>query len=820
VADPPSGWETDVLLSDGLAAHVRPIAADDAAALVSFHGRLSAETIYRRFFSPHPRLSDREVRRFTQVDYGDRMAFVATGAAEDLMAVARYDRTPGAPTAEAAFVVADQHQGKGLGTILLEYLAVYARTQGISRFFAETLMENRAMRGVFRRAGFRETTSFDSGVVHIELDLSPSAEARAAMEERDRVAVVRSVERFLRPQSIAVIGASRSAGRVGYEITRRLLEAGFPGRILPINEKGGEVCGQPAWTSLDQVPEDVDLAVLCVPAPRLKQAVEDCGRRGVGGLVVVTSGFSLESKSNRELVRWARSWGMRLLGPSSAGVINTESSVSLQAALTLHPPRPGGAGLCTQSAGIGVALLEDLWSRGIGLSGFVSTGDKADVSGNDVIRYWEQDARTEVGLLYLESLGNPRAFRRVAGHAARFKPLVALKVGRSRAGGEPPGSVPEDEALDAVCRAAGVIRVDGVGQLLDSAAYFLCHPPPAGDGLAVVGNSTGGAAIALDACEAAGLSLVGSGRAGPLRAEQPGLSTAKGATAVLGPEAGLDEFRRAVLAGAAQPDADAVLVVMAPTPVVTYSQLEEALGELASRLGKPLVACLLGAPESGSTIGTAGGRVPLYRYPEDAVGALARARWYGEWLERGQAVLIPEDRLDEEAASRVVAESLSRSGEGWMEQDLLDELLAGHGLLDPSPPGGAPPDGPLLRAGVWQLPELGPCVGLGFGGSLGALVGEMSYASAPVGEWEADRMVSGLRDRLSRGGWPWTGAGADPLLAVLARLGRLALAHPEVVELWLEPVSLDGAVVASRARSEYPVAPQNLELRRLRQEPG
>ncbi|HTZ08599.1 MAG TPA: GNAT family N-acetyltransferase, partial [Acidimicrobiales bacterium] len=507
--------DVDVLLADGTTARLRPITPDDADALRAFHARLSQETIVLRFFGPHPRLSDTEVARFTHVDGTDRVALVAERGGE-LVAVARYDRSPGSDEAEVAFVVDDRFQGRGLGTILLEHLAAAARPRGVRRFVADTLSENHRMLRVFRDAGFARQFSRDSEVMRVVLDIAPSAAARIAADERDRLAVLHSMQRLLRPSSVAVIGASPRPGTVGHRLVANLLDAAFTGPVYPVHPEASSVAGVPAWPTVEEVPGPVDLAVVAVPAEAVPAVVAACGRKGVGGLVVVSAGFAETGEEGealqRRVVRDAHALGMRMVGPNCFGVLNTDPGVSLNATLAPEPAVAGTVGFASQSGGLAVAILAEAATRGLGLSSFVSLGNKADVSGNDTLVWFEDDPATAVVLLYLESFGNPRRFSRIARRVSRVKPVLAVKSGRSASGARgatshtaaPAGS---DEAVDALLRATGVVRVDTIEELFEAASVLALQPLPRGDRVAVLGNVGGPGVLGADACIGHGLAV-------------------------------------------------------------------------------------------------------------------------------------------------------------------------------------------------------------------------------------------------------------------------------------------------------------------------
>ena len=512
----PSAWAIDAILADGGTVHIRPIRPADAGAHRAFFAHQSEQSVYFRFFGPRAELSDKEVTHFTTVDYHDRMAFVAF-LRDDMIAVGRYDRLAVADEAEVAFAVADEHQGRGLATLLLEYLATFAATQGITRFSADTLIDNRRMLEVFQTAGFRrERRSIEYGVVHLVFDIEPTGESLAASERRAWTAGVHSIARILQPQSVAVIGAGRNPQGIGHAVVRNLLDGGFNGSVYPVNPNVDTLLGLVCSPSVDAIDGPVDLAVLAIPAAQCIDAVDACGRKGVKGLVVITSGFAEVGGDGiamqRELVLRAHRGGMRVVGPNCFGVINTAPAVRLNATFAARAPVHGGIAFASQSGALGIAVLEQSLTSGLGLSSFVSMGNKTDVSSNDLLRYWQQDGQTRAILLYLELFGNPRAFARVAPVVSRTTPIVVVKSGRSSAGTRAAAShtaalASPDTVVDALFRQAGVIRVDTLEELLDCGQLLANQPALEGDRLAIVGNAGGAAVLAADACEAAGLSV-------------------------------------------------------------------------------------------------------------------------------------------------------------------------------------------------------------------------------------------------------------------------------------------------------------------------
>ncbi|MET9985062.1 bifunctional acetate--CoA ligase family protein/GNAT family N-acetyltransferase [Streptomyces rochei] len=566
----PAHWEADVVLRDGGTARVRPITVDDAERLVSFYEQVSDESKYYRFFAPYPRLSAKDVHRFTHHDFVDRVGLAATVGGE-FIATVRYDRigaggTPAsapADEAEVAFLVQDAHQGRGVASALLEHIAAVARERGIRRFAAEVLPANTKMIKVFMDAGYTQKRSFEDGVVRLEFGLEPTDRSLAVQYAREQRAEARSVQRLLQPGSVAVIGTGRTPGGVGRSILGNVADAGYTGRLYAVNsafpEDLKEIDGVPARRSVREIDGPVDLAVVTVPAERVPEVVTDCGEHGVQGLVVISAGYADSGPDGRErqraLVRQARSYGMRIIGPNAFGVINTSPRVRLNASLAPEMPRPGRIGLFAQSGAIGIALLSRLHRRGGGVTGvtgvstFVSSGNRADVSGNDVLQYWYDDPETDVALMYLESIGNPRKFTRLARRTAAAKPLVVVQ-GARHGGVAPQGHAVRATRLphatvSALLRQAGVIRVDTITDLVDAGLLLARQPLPPGPRVAILGNSESLGLLTYDACLSEGLR------------PQPPLDLTTAASA--------DDFHRALSRALADDTCDAVVVTAIPT---------------------------------------------------------------------------------------------------------------------------------------------------------------------------------------------------------------------------------------------------------------
>jgi acetyl coenzyme A synthetase (ADP forming)-like protein len=686
----PLQFDADVVLSDGGTVLIRPIRPDDGPALGRFHEGLSAESVYLRYFSPHPHLSDAELRFLTTVDYRWRMALVAI-LGDEIVGVARYEGKEGTTDAEVAFLVDDHHHGRGIGTVLLEWLAAAARENGITDFYATTLWENQRMLKVFREAGFETKSVVGGGEVSVRFPVADSTDLAVAIACREHRAESRSVGRLLAPRSIAVVGAGQGRTGIGHQVFRNLLEGDFQGPVYPVNPKADYVGGVRAYPSVLSIPDDVDLAIVCVPATAVPDVIGQCATKGVGGIVMITAGFAEAGGEGaaieRDLVRLARRHGMRMIGPNCMGVINTAPSVSMNGTFAPVAPLPGRVALCSQSGAIGIAALERSARLGLGISSFVSVGNKADVSGNDLLQYWEDDLGTDVVLLYLESFGNPGKFHRIASRVARRKPIIAVKSGRSKAGSRGASShtaalASPDLAVDALFHQTGVIRVDTMEQLFDTASVLAHQPLPAGRRVAIFGNSGGPGVLAADACEAAGLAVPELAQAtqNALRESLPPAAGVRNPVDMMA-AAGPDTYQRTLRILLADADVDAVIVVCTPTRAAPIDGVARALAAVvADGLEKPIVANLVG--QEGIPPALRGERaVPCFPFPETAAQALARAAWYGEWRRRPPGEVAVPDGIDIRPPRRVVAEFLEGHPEGgWLDPAVAGDLLRAFGI--------------------------------------------------------------------------------------------------------------------------------------------
>ncbi|MGW7458476.1 bifunctional acetate--CoA ligase family protein/GNAT family N-acetyltransferase [Streptomyces sp. NPDC054797] len=724
----PAHWEADVVLRDGGTARIRPITTEDAGRLVSFYEQVSDESKYYRFFAPYPRLSDRDVRRFTHHDYVDRVGLAATIGGQFIGTV-RYDRigpdgrpaSAPADEAEVAFLVQDAHQGRGVASALLEHIGAVARERGIRRFAAEVLPANTKMIKVFTDVGYEQKRSFEDGSVHLTLDLEPTAESLAVQRAREQRAEARSVQRLLTPGSVAVVGVSRSGAGVGAAALRNLRDSGFHGHLYAVNEAVTRdlLDGVRAYRSIEAVGAPVDLAVIAVPADRVPGVVAACGEHGVQGLVVLSDGYGESGPAGlarqRELVRQVRSYGMRLIGPNAYGVINTAPEVELNASLTPAPmPMRGRIGLFTQSGAIGIALLSALLRRGEGLSSFISAGNRADVSGNDILQYWYDDQATDVALMYLETLGNPRKFTRLARRTTAEKPVVVARGGRHTPAGHvvPDTRLPEATVSD-LLRQAGVIRVDTVTELVDVGLLLASQPLPAGPRVAILGNSESLGVLTYDACLTQGLRPLA-----PLD-----LTTA----------ASPQDFRAALVSALASEDCDAVVVTAIPwvNEQALADELADALREAVAEVpGKPVAVVHVELGElvdalsaergpwapgprtpdgPGTPEGPTADRIPSYPAAERAVRALAEAVRYGQWRRSlAEVGHVPEYEDIDEAGAAAQLAGLLADVDGGAVLTLAEwdarELLGRYGIrVLPALPAPSP-DAAVRAAGILRYP--------------------------------------------------------------------------------------------------------------------
>ncbi|MDO5626765.1 MAG: GNAT family N-acetyltransferase, partial [Mobilicoccus sp.] len=851
--DYPAAWEADVVLRDGSVAHVRPITPGDIDGIHDFHSKQSEESIYLRFFAPIKRLSDKDVHRFTHVDYQSRAAIVAT-VQDELIGIARWDTLDDPKVAEVAFNISDHHHGKGVGSVLLEHLATAAQERGIRRFVADVLPQNRKMMNVFRDAGYEVKHHFDDGVIAVEFTIEPTEKSREVQLTREHRSEARSMAAALSPRSVAVVGASRRPGAVGSTVLDNILDGGFAGEVYLVNSGTDSVRGLTAHSRVTDIEGGVDMAVIAVPAERVLEVVDDCAKAEVKTLVVLSTGFAEAGPEGEErqsgLLRRARENGMRVIGPNSFGVVNNDSEVRLAATIARHVPTKGTLGLFSQSGAVGVGLLASIARRRLGVSVFASAGNRIDVSGNDLMQYFIDDDATAAVGLFLESIGNARKFSRIARHLSMMKPVIAVKTGTS--GTVPPGhraraSQVEPGAFHALMAQAGVIQVDNIHELVDIAELVSHQPLPAGNRVAVVGNSAGLNAIVADTAQKAGLTVTH----GPTVMDGSGDAT---------------QMADATEKAFSDPDVDSVIVCVASPMNSSDEEIASAVAHTAWPYGKPCIATFLGMRDVSPVMHRAGrprgegeGRyvVPVYKTPIDGVAALGAVTHYAQWRQSEWGEVRRPEGITRTPVRRLVAQVLEESPDGReLTEQESTTLLAAYGIdvwpmfpvtdaeeavdaahrlegavvirsLLPEAttrPGGvrgglttpehvtaafealaaqfSHASDPMLivqkmaPVGVTTLVRsiedrlFGPVVSFGVAGATSELLGDLAHRIPPLTDVDARGLISDVRSAPLLEGY----RGAPPvdreaLVSVIERVATLADDIPEVARLELNPVN-------------------------------
>jgi acetate---CoA ligase (ADP-forming) len=683
----------DVILRDGRTLRLRPPLAGDEDAVLAFFRGLSDESAYRRFHG-FPSLGAELVTPVLDPDWRERGALIGTfaeGGHEHVVALANYVRLRDPSAAEVAFTVADELQGHGVGTRLLEQLAERAADAGIESFVADVMGSNRAMFRVFEDAGFSLAREIDHGDIEVRLSIAPTGEYTARVDERDHVAVVASLRPFFSPATVAVVGASSRRGSIGGELFRNVLEAGFDGVVYPVNLKGTPVAGVRAYTTVSEIPDSIDLAVICVAGEHVLDAAGDALQAGTKGLCVISAGFAEIGpegmQRQQQLLAVARAHGARLVGPNCLGIAVTRPNLNATFAPRAFPD--GNVGLSSQSGALGLGLLEAADARGIGVSAFVSIGNKADVSSNDLLEYWEDDPDTAVVLLYLESFGNPRKFGRLARRVARRKPILALKGGRTGAGARATQShtaalAGSETAVEALFYQAGVIRADTLEELVDVAAVLSNQPLPRGPRVALLTNAGGLGILAADACEAAGLELPHLSEETRLTLAElvPSEASLANPVDILGSatEKTFEEVLPHILRDRG---VDSVIVLFVPPVVATSADVAEGVVravEAADVPEKPVLGVFLTRDGTPAALLREPRRVAPFPYPESAARALARVVERAEWLRRPEGVTPELDGIDEPAARSIVVRALEGAVDTWLDPDSVRELLSAYGI--------------------------------------------------------------------------------------------------------------------------------------------
>ncbi|MFI5179253.1 MAG: GNAT family N-acetyltransferase [Vicinamibacterales bacterium] len=686
------------VLRDGSVATLQLAAPGDRATIKRFFHDLSPESRRRRFFGiGEP--SDEVIDRLCDSSDPARAVTLMVMRLDDQtlrpIAIGSYIDIGGG-SAEVAFAVDDRFHGKGLGTILLERLAATASTHGFRRFVAMTLPDNAAMLEVFHESGFEIRSKSDAGVIDVYLSLDPTSDTLASEERRNALATAASLRPLFEPSAVAVVGASRRPQSIGHRVLRALVAAEFKGHIYPVNPHAAEVAGVRCYASLADIPHGADLAIIAVPKELVLGAVDQSAAAGIKSIVVITAGFAEVGGDGpalqQQLVEKVRGHGMRMVGPNCMGLLNAAPEVRLNASFSPIMPPSGGVALSSQSGALGMAILELAATRGVGLSTFVSVGNKADVSGNDLLQYWEADPHTSVILLYLESFGNPRRFARLARRIGRRKPIVAVKAGRTRAGLRAASShtaalAASDTAVDALFHQAGVIRADTLDEMFDVAACLAAQPLPPGRRVAIVTNAGGPGILAVDACEATGLTVTPFGEAtrARLRAFLPEEASVGNPVDMVA-SAGPDEYRRAVEIALTTEDTDALIIMHTPVdpsgsaPILQAIRDGIAAGRAAGATAKPILAVLMAESRGPAPLDVGGERIPAYSFPENAARALAKVATYADWRAQPPGLLWSFEDIRVDDARAVCRASLQARGDGWLSADDTRSVLGAFGL--------------------------------------------------------------------------------------------------------------------------------------------
>jgi acetyl coenzyme A synthetase (ADP forming)-like protein len=685
----PAHLEVDVTLRDGSTVRVRPVRPGDAQAVRKFFQGLSREALAFRFFTGAVPAEALE-RLGRPADLAEQCNLVASrGDPERIVGHAMYSRTS-PERAEVAFAVADELQGHGLGTILLAHLAEIAAEHGITTFEAEVMPANHRMIEVFRDSGFPVESRARPGLIHVELPTALSPAARERFQRREALASAAAVRNFFAPRSVAVVGASRRRGTVGGELIHNLVSGGFAGEVHPINPKAERIEGRRAYANVSEVPGPVDLAVIAVPAEGVLDVARECAAKGVRAVVVISAGFAETgpegAERQAELLEICRAAGMRLIGPNCLGILGGPAGERLNATFAPGLPPAGNVAFSSQSGALGLALSEFASERSLGLSAFVSLGNRADITANDLLEFWNEDPATEVVILYIESFTNPRRFSRVARRVGRRKPIVAVKSGRSRAGARATSShtgamlAASDVTVDALFRQAGVIRTNTLSELLDVASLLANQPLPAGNRVGIVTNAGGPGIMCADACEAVGLEVpeLPEEVRSKLRASLPPEASLANPVDMIA-TAGSDQYREVIKVLAGWEGIDALIVIFVRPLLIRAEEVGEAIREAVADAPRKLpVQAVFMSPKGHEALGRDAG-IPTYLFPESAARALARVETYARWRERPPQEPASFADTDTDAGAAVIAEALAE-GREWLGFRGLETLLRAHRL--------------------------------------------------------------------------------------------------------------------------------------------
>lgn len=682
----------DLLLRDGALLRVRALRTDDRDKLKALYDRCSPETLRYRFLYSIKTLSESMLDRLINVDGSKNLALVVTlgeNNDERIVGVGRYQTIEERPeVAEVSFLIEDAMQRRGIGTLLLDTLAELARAHGLTRFSADVLTDNRQMLSVFRKAGYGLSGSTSYGVTHLEFPIAQTELMRARAESQEAEAERASLRSLLAPESVAVIGASRNQKSVGGALFRNLVRWGFQGTVYPINPAAKSVAGVRAYSNIAELPETPELAFITVPAQAVLDAARQCAAAGVRAVCVLSAGFAEvgpEGKAHQaELLSICRAHGMRLVGPNCLGMVNATGKVRMLGTFAPMEPPEGNLAMSSQSGALGLALINQAEQYGLGISSFVSTGNKADVSGNDLLQYWESDEATDVILLYLESFGNPRRFAPIARRVARSKPIVAVKSGRTVAGAKAASShtaalASSDRAADALFAQTGIIRVDTLHDFFAVARLLAQQPIPAGNRVGILTNAGGPAILAVDASEAAGLRVptLSQETQAKLREHLPAAAAVNNPVDMIA-SATPEQYRACLEVLCDEANLDALLVIFIPPLVTPSAEVAQVISEVVSQREhqtKPIVAVFLDPAANLTAIQAGPRKVPVFNFPESAIGALGAAAWYGAWRAQPAGKLVP---IEIDRAS--IDEIMQQSAAGWLPSSAAIQLLQAAGI--------------------------------------------------------------------------------------------------------------------------------------------
>ncbi|MDD5339165.1 MAG: GNAT family N-acetyltransferase [Dehalococcoidales bacterium] len=693
-----SQFRREELLRDGYRVLLRPIEKSDVPLWLDFFNRLSDETKYFRFHNVPKEMTEEDALRYCTVDYDNSFAYAAEigkGKDRKIIAVSRYYRLPNRRSAEVAIAIEDAYQNIGLGTRLIQALADIAREKDISVFESNVLVDNQQMMETFRDYGFHVSSELQHGVYTVTFPIKHTQVVDRKEAYRDRIATVASLQPLVNPKSVAIIGAARAPGTIGNLLMRCILQSGYSGIVYPVNPNTDAVLSVKSYPSVMDIPGKVDLAIIAVPAAIVNKVADECGQKGVRGLIVISDGFRERNTEGAvredELRIITLSYGMRLVGPNCMGIINTDADVKMNATFSQVYPNTGNVAFLSQSGAMGLTILEHVKNLNVGISTFVSVGNRADVSSNDFLQYWEQDPATKVILLYLESFGNPDEFAKIARRVSAKKPIVAVKSGTTAAGARAASShtgalATSDVASDVLFKNAGIIRVNSVEELLNLATLLSTQPLPKGRRLVIVTNGGGPGIIAADAASRNGLevqelSADSYEKIRPImkRGINVGnpIDTTAGATA--------QEYEGILRILAADENVDAVLAIFAPPIVIETKEMEDALRKVAPvfwRYKKPLLGCFIGQKGLSAQLGSKGHYIPLYVFPEEAIQSLRRATEYSEMRSKPIGNIPIFKDIQKAKARELINTVIKNSSKRpiWLSPEEIEKLLSCYGI--------------------------------------------------------------------------------------------------------------------------------------------